>query len=65
MHCASVTTYQVLKQERTASYDYRYSFICQGTSTRKQRSDLFGLRVKAATCYYQSNYSKVGYRQPR
>jgi len=24
----------------------RYSFICQGTSTRRQRSDLFGLRVK-------------------
>jgi len=22
------------------------SFICQGNSTRKQRSDLFGLRVK-------------------
>jgi len=25
---------------------YRYSFICQGTSTRRQRRDLFGLRVK-------------------
>jgi len=25
---------------------FRYSFICQGTSTRRQRSDLFGLRVK-------------------
>jgi len=24
----------------------RYLFICQGTSTRRQRSDLFGLRVK-------------------
>jgi len=24
---------------------FRYSFICQGTSTRRQRSDLFGLRV--------------------
>jgi len=24
----------------------RYSFICQGTSTRRQRRDLFGLRVK-------------------
>jgi len=23
----------------------RYSFICPGTSTRRQRSDLFGLRV--------------------
>jgi len=23
-----------------------YSFICQGTSTRRERSDLFGLRVK-------------------
>jgi len=26
--------------------DFRYSFICQGTSTRRQRRDLFGLRVK-------------------
>jgi len=25
---------------------FRYSFICQGTSTKTQRSDLFGLRVK-------------------
>jgi len=25
---------------------FRFSFICQGTSTRRQRSDLFGLRVK-------------------
>jgi len=24
----------------------RHSFICQGTSTRRQRSGLFGLRVK-------------------
>jgi len=25
---------------------FRYSFISQGTSNRRQRSDLFGLRVK-------------------
>jgi len=25
---------------------FRYSFICQGTSTMRQRSNLFGLRVK-------------------
>jgi len=25
---------------------FRYSFICQGTSTRRQRSDLIGLQVK-------------------
>jgi len=25
---------------------FRYSFICHGTSTRRQQSDLFGLRVK-------------------
>jgi len=25
---------------------FRYSFICQGTSTRRQRSDIFSLRVK-------------------
>jgi len=28
---------------------FRYSFISQGTSTRKQRSDLFGLRVNLPT----------------
>jgi len=35
-----------------------FSFICQGTSTRKQRSD-FSVFEKAATCYYQSNQLKV------
>jgi len=25
---------------------FRYSFICQGTSTRRQRSNLISLRVK-------------------
>jgi len=25
---------------------FRYSFTCQGTSTRRQRRELFGLRVK-------------------
>jgi len=24
-------------------FRFRYSFICQGTSTRRQRRDLFGL----------------------
>jgi len=38
---------------------FRYSFICQGISTRRQRSDLCGLPIQAATCYYQSNHSKV------
>jgi len=27
-------------------FKFRHSFICQGTSTRKQRRDFFGLRVK-------------------
>jgi len=27
-------------------YWFRYSFICQGTSTRRQRRDLFDHRVK-------------------
>jgi len=26
-------------------YRFRYSFICQGTSTRRQRGDLFVLRI--------------------
>jgi len=33
---------------------FRTSFICQGTSTRRQRSDLFRSLSQAATCYYQS-----------
>jgi len=33
---------------------FRYSFICQGTSTRSQRRDLFGLPSQTATCKYQS-----------
>jgi len=28
------------------TFRFRYSFICQGTSTRRQRRDLLGLRVK-------------------
>jgi len=35
----------------TLDFRFRYSFICQGTSTRRQS--------QAATCYYQSNHSKV------
>jgi len=31
---------------RPYCFRFRYSFICQGTSTRRQRSDVFGLRVK-------------------
>jgi len=27
-------------------FRFRYSFICQDTSIRRQRNDLFGLRVK-------------------
>jgi len=32
-----------------------HSFICQHTSTKRQRRDLFS---QAATCYYQSNHSR-------
>jgi len=38
---------------------FRYSFICQGTSTRRQRKDLFGLRVKLPPVTTMSNHSKV------
>jgi len=31
---------------RNASRGLRYTFLCQGTSTRRQRRDLFSLRVK-------------------
>jgi len=29
-------------------FRFRYSFICLGTSTRRQWSDLFGLQVKSS-----------------
>jgi len=37
-----------IKARKISEYYIRFSFsfICQGTSTRRQRSDLFGLRVK-------------------
>jgi len=34
-------------------------FICQGTSARRQRIDIFSVRVKQPPVYYQSNHSKV------
>jgi len=39
-------------------YKYRYSFICQGTSTRRAKWP-FRSSIQTATCYYQSNHSKV------
>jgi len=51
-----------------------YSFICQGTSTRRQRSDLCGLRVKLPPSFASSsarasakNFQRegVGSRKPR
>jgi len=44
---------------RRGSIRPTFSFICQGTSTWRQRRNLFGLSSQAATCYYQFNPSKV------
>jgi len=33
--------------------------FCQGTSTRRQQSNLFSFKSQAAACYYQSNHSNV------
>jgi len=30
----------------TINFRFRYSFICRGTSTRRQRSNFWGFRVK-------------------
>jgi len=44
--------YKRRSQMENLIFRFRYSFICQGTSTRRQRRNLFGLRVKlAGTCY--------------
>jgi len=43
----------------------RYSFICQGNSTRRQRRDLFGFRVKLppVTSSLTTHRQKCGRRQ--
>jgi len=41
---------------------HRYWFICQGTSTKRQRTwakGPFRFSSQTATCYYHSNHSKV------
>jgi len=42
-----------------AVYKIALLIICQDTSTRRQRSNLFGSSSQAATYYYHSNHSKV------
>jgi len=37
---------------------YQCSLIYQGTPTKRQRSDLFNVRVKRLYIYYQSNHSR-------
>jgi len=39
-----VNTWQLRVEPK--KFRFRCSFICQDTSTRRQQSDLFGLRVK-------------------
>jgi len=38
---------------------FRYSFICQGTSTKRQQSDLFGFLVKLPPVTTNLVHSKV------
>jgi len=54
-------TLQPPRYQRTDSSctRFRNSFICQGTSIRKQWSELFGLRVKLPPVTTSSNHSKV------
>jgi len=40
-------------------FRYWYSFICQGTSTRRQRRNLFSLRVRLPHVTISLNHSKV------
>jgi len=51
--------YEWWSRTQVYSLRFRYSFFCQGTSTRRQRRDFFSLLSQAATCYYQSNHSKI------
>jgi len=37
---------QVERVNTNFRFKFKYSFICQDTSTRTERRDLFGLRVK-------------------
>jgi len=45
--------------EENIVYRFRYSFICQYTWTRRQRTGHFRSSSQTATCYYQSKHSKV------
>jgi len=40
-------------------FRFRYSFICQDTSTRRQRSDLYGLRIQLPPVTTSLTSSKV------
>jgi len=42
----NTSAHKITHQDNNRFFRFRSSFICQGTSTRRQRSDLFGLRVK-------------------
>jgi len=56
---ARVSHLTTILQQPFVGFRFRYSFICQCTSTMRQQSDLFGLKSQAAICYYQSYHSKV------
>jgi len=51
--------FSFLNTNKTKYIRFRYSFIRQGTSTRRQRMWPFRSSSQAATCYYQFNHSKV------
>jgi len=44
--CPATNKYHRKQAVYATMHRFRYSFTCQGTSTRRQRSDLFDLRVK-------------------
>jgi len=44
--CLSADMWHERFKKKTYIIRFRYSFICQGASTRRWRSDLFGLQIK-------------------
>jgi len=46
-------------------FRFRSSFICQGTSTRRQRSDLFGLWVKLPLVTTRQEWLTLAHKEPK
>jgi len=59
--CSNIGAINALNNQHQFIARFRYSFICQGLRYLNQETGKWPFRSssQAATCYYQSNHSKV------